>query len=44
MKKIPELLLWQKLKSDLKCLNDNNYKARIIYDYVIKRFKQGEKV
>jgi hypothetical protein len=31
--------LWNKLKKELKPLNDNNYTARIIYDYVNKNFK-----
>jgi len=31
--------LWNKLKKELKPLNDNNYTARIIYDYVNKNFE-----
>jgi len=36
--KTPEQKLWDKLVSELKQLNDNNYTARIIYDYIIKKF------
>jgi len=38
--KTVEELLWKKLKSTLSVLNDNNYTARILYDYVIKKFNQ----
>lgn len=33
-----EQKLWNKLKTLLKPLNDNNYTARIIYDYITRRF------
>jgi hypothetical protein len=34
-----QTLLWNKLKKELKPLNDNNYTARIIYDYINKKFE-----
>ena len=31
-----KLKLWNKLTRELKSLGDNNYKARIIFDYITK--------
>lgn len=35
-----ELKLWDKLTRELKSLSDNNYKARIIFDYITKHFSK----
>lgn len=37
-------LLWSKLTSELSCLNDNNYKARVIYDYIEKFYERRKKI
>lgn len=34
-----DLRLWVKFKTALKILNDNNYTARKLYDYVNKNYK-----
>lgn len=34
-----KLNLWRKITKELAFLNDNNYKARIIYDYVVKHYR-----
>lgn len=31
--------LWRKITKELALLDDNNYKARIIYDYVVKHYR-----
>jgi len=38
MEKTAEQKLWNKLKSKLKPLDDTNYTARILYDYITKNF------
>ena len=34
-----KLNLWRKITKELALLDDNNYKARIIYDYVVKHYR-----